>query len=93
MLHAVPIAVIGLLPLETWKDAKFSSRLVFPGRIAELLAQSAPGKVLESKFKGLADQVLAEAKRLGCTYAAFHGSGPSTRRKVAGFMVPAPTWV
>src|SRR3972149_6810420 len=29
----------------------------------------------------------------GSTYATFHGSGPSTRRKVAGFIVPAPTWV
>ena len=37
--------------------------------IADLLAQSPKGKVLESKFKGLADIALAEGKRLGCTYA------------------------
>ncbi|MEO5568603.1 MAG: TldD/PmbA family protein [Gemmatimonadaceae bacterium] len=37
--------------------------------IADLLAQSPKGKVLESKFKGLSDIALTEAKRLGCTYA------------------------
>ena len=37
--------------------------------IADLLAQSPKGRVLESKFKGLADVALAEAKKLGCTYA------------------------
>ena len=37
--------------------------------IADLLAQSPKGRVLESKFKGLADVALTEAKRLGCTYA------------------------
>src|SRR5688500_330438 len=37
--------------------------------IADLLAQSPKGKVLESKFKGLSDVALTEAKRLGCTYA------------------------
>src|SRR5687767_15275962 len=37
--------------------------------IADLLAQSPKGKVLESKFKGLSDVSLTEAKRLGCTYA------------------------
>ena len=29
----------------------------------------------------------------GFDVATFHGSGPSTRRKVEGFIVPAPTWV
>ncbi len=38
-------------------------------RIGELLAQSAPGEVMKSKFKGLADIALAEAKRGGCSYA------------------------
>src|ERR671913_1313526 len=37
--------------------------------IADLLAQSPKGKVLESKFKGLSDVALTEAKRLGCTYS------------------------
>ena len=39
------------------------------GMIAELLAQSPPGQVRQSKFKGLADIVLAEAKAAGCSYA------------------------
>jgi TldD protein len=34
-----------------------------------LLAETPPGKPLESKFKGLADIILAEAKRGGCSYA------------------------
>jgi TldD protein len=37
--------------------------------VADLLAQSPKGRVLESKFKGLADVALVEAKRTGCTYA------------------------
>jgi TldD protein len=36
--------------------------------IGDLLAQSPPGRVMESKFKGLADIALQEAKRLGCSY-------------------------
>ena len=37
--------------------------------VGDLLAQSSNGRVLESKFKGLADVALADAKKLGCTYA------------------------
>jgi TldD protein len=37
--------------------------------VASLIAQSPKGRPLESRFKGLADIALAEAKRLGCTYA------------------------
>jgi len=37
--------------------------------IADLLAQTPPGKVLDSKFKGLSDVALKEAKTLGCSYA------------------------
>src|SRR4051812_22083105 len=37
--------------------------------VADLLAQSPPRRVLESKFKGLADIALAEAKAAGCSYA------------------------
>jgi TldD protein len=37
--------------------------------IADLLAQTPPGRVLESKFKGLSDVALKEAKTLGCGYA------------------------
>ncbi|HEY6966133.1 MAG TPA: glycosyltransferase family 39 protein [Burkholderiales bacterium] len=49
VLHMVPIAVIGALPLQTWKDPRAYARLVFPGRIDELLAAVAPdlkGRVL-----------------------------------------------
>src|SRR3954464_4609591 len=37
--------------------------------IADLLAQTPAGRVLESKFKGLADIALKEAKTAGCSYA------------------------
>jgi 4-amino-4-deoxy-L-arabinose transferase-like glycosyltransferase len=42
LLHVLPIAVIGALPLDTWKASRVYPRLVFPGRIAELAAASAP---------------------------------------------------
>src|SRR5215204_388122 len=37
--------------------------------IADLLAQTPPGRVMDSKFKGLADIALKEAKTGGCSYA------------------------
>src|SRR5215470_18300812 len=37
--------------------------------IAELIAQSPKGNPQTSKFKGLADIVLGEAKKAGCSYA------------------------
>src|SRR5262245_36248698 len=37
--------------------------------IADLLAQTPPGRVLDSKFKGLSDIALKEARTLGCSYA------------------------
>jgi TldD protein len=37
--------------------------------VADLIAQSPKGRVLESKFKGLGDIALAEAKKAGCSYA------------------------
>jgi TldD protein len=37
--------------------------------VADLIAQTPQGKVLESKFKGLSDIALLEAKTAGCTYA------------------------
>ena len=36
--------------------------------VADLLAASPQGAVLQSTFKGLADLALGEAKRLGTTY-------------------------
>jgi len=37
--------------------------------IGELIAQTPQGRVLQSKFKGLADVALMQAKTSGCTYA------------------------
>ncbi len=37
--------------------------------VGDLVAQSPKGRVLESRFKGLSDLALGEAKRLGCSYA------------------------
>src|SRR5689334_25214079 len=37
--------------------------------IGNLLAQTPPGRGLDSKFKGLSDIALKEAKTLGCSYA------------------------
>jgi TldD protein len=37
--------------------------------VGNLLAQSPKGQVLQSRFKGLSDLALNEAKRLGCSYA------------------------
>src|SRR5690349_19207914 len=37
--------------------------------VGELIAQSPKARVMESRFKGMSDVALNEAKRLGCTYA------------------------
>ena len=37
--------------------------------VGDLIAQSPKARVMESRFKGLSDVALTEAKRLGCTYA------------------------
>ncbi len=37
--------------------------------IGELIAQTPQGRVMQSKFKGLSDVALTEAKQLGCTYS------------------------
>jgi TldD protein len=37
--------------------------------VGDLIAQSPRGEVLQSRFRGLSDGALAEARRLGCTYA------------------------
>ena len=49
VVHMVPIAVIGALPLETWKATWIYPRMVFPGRTPALLAalrEETAGKVL-----------------------------------------------
>lgn len=53
------------------KGAGASAALAFTSRdlISDLLATSPRGRVLETRFKGLADIVLAEARRLGTSYA------------------------
>ena len=63
--------------------------------VGNLLAQSPKGDPLTSKFKGLADLVLGEAKRAGCSYAdvrftrsvssGVNASGGSDRNADAGF--------
>lgn len=48
-LHMLLIAVAGALPLETWSESRFYTRLVFPGRIAQLhdaVASELQGRVL-----------------------------------------------
>jgi len=56
-LHVVAIAAIAALPLETWKSSRFYSRLVFPGRVEELLAAVGP----ELKSHALAADSYASA--------------------------------
>ncbi len=53
------------------KGAGASAALVFTSRdiIGDILATSPKGRVLETRFKGMADIVLAEARRAGASYA------------------------
>ncbi len=51
--------------------------------IADLIAQSAKGQPLQSKFKGLADIALAETKRAGCSYADIRFTRTMTLPSVA----------
>jgi len=53
------------------KGAGASAALIFTSRdlISDILATSPKGRVLETRFKGMADIVLMEAKRAGATYA------------------------
>lgn len=70
-LHVVAIAVIAMLPLETWKSSRIYARLVFPGRIEELMAAVRPE--LES-------HVLAADSYASAALLAYH-----TRREVPVF--------
>jgi hypothetical protein len=49
--------------------ATAATALISHDLVAELIATGPTGRVLESKFKGLADTALKEAKTAGCTYA------------------------
>ena len=40
-LHMIPIVIAAALPLESWQASRFYPRLVFPGRIGELMAATA----------------------------------------------------
>jgi TldD protein len=46
-----------------------SYNLIAHDIVADLIAQTPQGRVTQSKFKGMADIVLAEAKMGGCSYA------------------------
>ncbi len=65
-LHAIPIVVIAALPLDTWQSTRLHARLVFPGRIAELLdavAPDLPGKVLAADSYASAALLAFHAQR------------------------------
>jgi 4-amino-4-deoxy-L-arabinose transferase-like glycosyltransferase len=64
-LHMVPIAIAAALPLETWQASRFYSRLVFPGRISELLAAAPdlPGAVLTTDSYASAALLAYHARR------------------------------
>ena len=66
VLHMVPIAVVVALPLETWQSSRFYPRLGFPGRIAELIAATAPdlpGRVLAADSYASAALLAYHARR------------------------------
>lgn len=65
-LHVIAIVLIAALPLETWQNSRFYGRLVFPGRIAELLgaiAPDLPGKVLATDSYASAALLAYHARR------------------------------
>jgi len=59
-LHVLPLAVLTGLPLDTWKSTGFYQRLVFPGRVDELLAATA----VDAKAATLASDSYASAALL-----------------------------
>ena len=71
LLHAIAIAVAAALPLDTWQASRFYSRLVFPGRLAELMSAVAPE---------LPGRVLATDSYASSALLSFH-----TRRQVPVF--------
>ena len=65
-LHAIPIAVVAALPLDTWQSYRFYGRLVFPGRISELMSAigpDLPGKVLATDSYASAALLAYHARR------------------------------
>jgi len=66
-LHAIPIVVVAALPLETWQATRFHARLVFPGRIGELLGAIEPD---------LPNKVLAADSYASAALLAYHARRP-----------------
>jgi len=66
-LHVIPIVVVAALPLDTWQGKSFHARLVFPGRIAELLQAVAPDRQ---------GRVLAVDSYASGALLAYHTKGP-----------------
>lgn len=65
-LHVAAIAIAAALPLEAWKQTRLYPRLVFPGRVAELLAATAPelpGRVLAADSYAAAALLAYHARR------------------------------
>ena len=64
-LHMIPIAIAAALPLEAWQASRFYARLVFPGRISELLAAAPgpPGAVLATDSYASAALLAYHARR------------------------------
>jgi len=79
-LHVIAIAVVAALPLETWKSSWIYARLVFPGRIEQLMAAIGPQ---------LGSRVLAADSYASAALLAYHmrrevpvfGSGTSHARQ------------
>jgi hypothetical protein len=65
-LHMVLIVAVASLPLETWKTSWIYPRLVFPGRIAELMdaiAPDLPGKLLATDSYAASALISFHARR------------------------------
>jgi len=80
VLHAAALATVAALPADTWQSSRFYSRLVFPGRIAELAAAIAP----ERKGTALATDSYASAALLEYHWrepVAVFGRGSSHARQ------------
>ncbi|MBI1942969.1 MAG: glycosyltransferase family 39 protein [Betaproteobacteria bacterium] len=66
-LHVLAIAIAAALPLEAWKSSRLYARLVFPGRVAELLAAAGPE---------LAGRTLAADSYASAALLAYHARRP-----------------
>jgi hypothetical protein len=79
-LHVVAIGIIAAVPLEAWRATRFHSRLVFPGRIAELTTAVAPdlaGRLLATDSYASAALLEYHARRA----VAVFGRGTSHARQ------------